>query len=212
MNEHEIEQIKKQHFDNYKNSIICNIENNSRALFKEDIYSLIKKPPLDSMDNIKKKLLEISKKNKIILDNSKLDSICNKYRDNIIDNLDTLSEKRIRYYTNIVSNFKRKDDPTTIKILKKDFGYFDKIIIKELKEIVNKNIDYIVDKMNIIFGENYNSKIESSINKYLKNEHFKSLFENIDIKIMVKDATLVNIINEETDRYKFTLENSRLFK
>ena len=36
-------------------------------------------------------------------------------------------------------------------------------------------------------------------------------FENIDIKILVKDTTLINGVKEQSERYLFTLENSRLF-
>lgn len=212
MNDNEVEVIKKQHFDSYKNSILCNLENNSSSLFNEDIYSLIKKPPLDSMDTIKNKFLEISKKNKLVLDNDKLNKVLEVYRNNIIENLSVLSNKRINYFSNKIDKFERKDDSTIIKILKKDFIDFDKIINKELKSIINENINYIKSNLENIFGDNYNNKIENMINKYLKKDYFNSLFENIDIKIMVKDATLLNIINEETDRYKFTLENSRLFK
>ena len=212
MNDNEVEVIKKQHFDSYKNSILCNLENNSSSLFNEDIYSLIKKPPLDSMDTIKNKFLEISKKNKLVLDNDKLNKVLEVYRNNIIENLSVLSNKRINYFSNKIDKFERKDDSTIIKILKKDFIDFDKIINKELKSIINENINYIKSNLENIFGDNYNNKIENVINKYLKKDYFNSLFENIDIKIMVKDATLLNIINEETDRYKFTLENSRLFK
>lgn len=212
MNDNEVEVIKKQHFDSYKNSILCNLENNSSSLFNEDIYSLIKKPPLDSMDTIKNKFLEISKKNKLVLDNDKLNKVLEVYRNNIIENLSVLSNKRINYFSNKIDKYERKDDSTIIKILKKDFIDFDKIINKELKSIINENINYIKSNLENIFGDNYNNKIENMINKYLKKDYFNSLFENIDIKIMVKDATLLNIINEETDRYKFTLENSRLFK
>lgn len=212
MNDKEIEKIKEQHFDSYKNSIICNLENNSFSLFNEDINSLIKKPPLDSMDNIKNKILEISKKNNIVLDNDKLNNIIDKYREKIIKELDGLSEDRIKFFSKKINSFKRKDDSTTIKLLKKDFVLFNKMNIKDLKEIIDKNLDDIISKLKILFGDNYNNKIEKTINKYLKKDYYKSLFENIDIKIMVKDATLMNIINEETDRYKFTLENSRLFK
>ena len=212
MNDKEVEKVKEQHFESYRKAILCNLDNNSFSLFKEDIYSLIKKPPLDSMDSIKKKILEISKKNSVVLNNDKLNDILDKYRDNIIDKLDGLSKKRIEYFTKIICTFKRKDDSTVIKILKKDFVEFNKKLTKELKDIVNRNISLISSNLNNIFGDNYNSKIDSTLNKYLKKDYINSLFENIDIKIMVKDATFMNIINEETDRYKFTLENSRLFK
>ena len=46
----DIEKLKEEHFNAYKNAVIANIENNSTILVKEDLYSLINKPPLDSMD------------------------------------------------------------------------------------------------------------------------------------------------------------------
>ncbi len=212
MNDKEIEKIKKQHFESYRESILFNLENNSKTLIKEDIYSLIKKPPLDSMDLIKNKFLDISKNNKIILNNEDLNSVLDEYRNNIIDKLDDLIKKRVDYFSKVINKYKRKDDSTYIRILKKDFVDFDKIMKKDLKNIIDNNMEIIINNLNIIFGDSYSKKIDSSINKFLKKDYYKSLFENIDIKIMVKDATLINNINEETERYQFTLENSRLFK
>ena len=42
-------------------------------------------------------------------------------------------------------------------------------------------------------------------------ECHRQLFENIDIKILIKDTTLINIVKEQTERYLFTLNNSRIF-
>ena len=61
MKDKELEKLKIQHFESYRKAILCNLENNSNTLFNEDIYSLIKKPPLDSMDNIKTNTTEIKK-------------------------------------------------------------------------------------------------------------------------------------------------------
>ena len=36
------------------------------------------------------------------------------------------------------------------------------------------------------------------------------MLENIDIKILVKDTTLINGAKEQAERYLFTLNNSRL--
>jgi hypothetical protein len=33
----------------------------------------------------------------------------------------------------------------------------------------------------------------------------------VDIKILVKDTTLINGVKEQSERYIFTLENSRLY-
>ena len=65
MEEVTVEELKKQHFDSYKATLLTIIENNTNILVNEDIKSLIKKPPLDSMDVLKNKFLDLSKKNKI---------------------------------------------------------------------------------------------------------------------------------------------------
>ena len=48
--------------------------------------------------------------------------------------------------------------------------------------------------------------------KYLKKNYLSQLLENIDIKILVKDTTLINSTKEQSERYLFTLNNSRLLK
>ena len=57
-----LEKFKLQHQNNYKKALLENIKNNTTVLFNDDISSLLKKPPLDSMDLLKKKFLDIAKK------------------------------------------------------------------------------------------------------------------------------------------------------
>ena len=52
----DLDYLKKQHIMNYKNTALQKILNNNNSLFDEDIMSLLKKPPLESMDLIKSKL------------------------------------------------------------------------------------------------------------------------------------------------------------
>ena len=56
------------------------------------------------------------------------------------------------------------------------------------------------------------SRIIQDFAKYMNGQYKRQLLENIDIKILVKDTTLINLIKEQTERYLFTLANSRLFK
>ena len=48
-------EILEQHITSYKNAIIEIIKNNTNSLVDDDIMSLIRKPPLDSMDLIQSK-------------------------------------------------------------------------------------------------------------------------------------------------------------
>ena len=63
-----LKKFKEQHLENYKSAILEIITNNTNVLVDEDIMSLVKKPPLDSMDVIKSKFLDVAKKNKVVLD------------------------------------------------------------------------------------------------------------------------------------------------
>ncbi len=200
--------LKQQHFDSYKKSVIDLITNNSNLLLKEDIASLIKKPPLNSMDRIKNKLVSVAKKNELVVDSEKLELYLEKYREDILKRLDTFIKNRVDYYSKVVNKYKLND---TIKVLKKDINSFDKKIKKDIKDTIvnslNKNITNNISKI----IKNLDDKEIKAINKYLNSIYIKDLLENIDIKILVKDATMINSIKEATDTYLFTLSNSRLF-
>ena len=45
---------------------------------------------------------------------------------------------------------------------------------------------------------------------FLKKLYLKQLLDSFDIKLLVKDTTLINSVKEQGDRYIFTLKNSRL--
>ena len=200
--------LKQQHFDSYKKSVIDLITNNSNLLLKEDIASLIKKPPLNSMDRIKNKLVNVAKKNELVVDSEKLELYLEKYREDILKKLDVFIKNRVDYYYKVVNKYKVND---TIKVLKKDINSFDKKIKKDIKDTIvnslNKNITNNISKI----IKDLDDKEIKSINKYLNSIYIKDLLENIDIKILVKDATMINSIKEATDTYLFTLSNSRLF-
>ena len=207
----DIEKLKEEHFNTYKNAVIANIENNSTILVKEDLYSLINKPPLDSMDLLKNKLIALAKKNKIVIDNNNLDKILDDYRKKVIKEFDDFIKTRTTFYTNLVTNIKRENDSTTIKILKKDLSNYNKKMKKDIKKIIEDNTDSLIIKKAVNIFKIDDQKINSDLNKFINKTYLKQLLENVDIKILVKDATLINSIKEQTERYQFTLNNSHLF-
>ena len=207
----DIEKLKEEHFNTYKNAVIANIENNSTILVKEDLYSLINKPPLDSMDLLKNKLIALAKKNKIVIDNNNLDKILDDYRKKVIKEFDDFIKTRTTFYTNLVTNIKRENDSTTIKILKKDLSNYNKKMKKDIKKIIEDNTDSLIIKKAVNIFKIDDPKINSDLNKFINKTYLKQLLENVDIKILVKDATLINSIKEQTERYQFTRNNSHLF-
>lgn len=209
-----IEQLKIQHFNTYKSAIIETIKNNTHVLTNDDLMSLLKKPPLDSMDSIKSKFLGLAKKNKIILNNESLNSILDSYRDNLVKCIPKIAKKRNEYLLAIVNRY--EDSNSIIKILKKDFNTLNKDIRKLFKDNLDKSNNSLIDKFNSIFSNDINNDIKEKIihdvTKYVRGSYEKQLLENVDIKILVKDTTLINLVKEQTERHLFTLENSHLFK
>ena len=212
-----IEKLKDQHVTSYKKSILENIKNNTNALIDEDIMALLRKPPLDSMDAIRVKFLDIAKKNSLILETEILDKNLEKYRKNVIKCCSLIKKIRNDILNEIVESFESVDVKDVIKINKKDFTPINKQIKKIIKErlstsfekIILKNIDKnFIDKIDSERKE----KFISEISKFNKDIYQKQLISNLDIKILVRDTTLINSTKEQSERYLFTIKNSRLLK
>lgn len=210
-----VENFKKTHLDNYRRALVDTLLNNTNALFDEDIASLLKKPPLDSMDVIKSRFLDMAKKNKIILNAEKLDNILNNYHRKCLEFCSTLKDVRIDILSKIINDFKLTNDNDTIKLMKKDFLNVNKVIKADIKSSIKYLLNVeILDNLDSLFDEidlNIKNQIIIDVTKYINNYYLKQLLENIDFKILVKDTILINSIKEQSERYLFTLENSRLF-
>ena len=211
-----VEDFKKTHLDNYRRTLVDTLVNNTNALFDEDIASLLKKPPLDSMDVIKSRFLDLAKKNKIILNAENLDNILDNYRSKCLEFCKTLKDIRINTLSKIINDFKLINDNDNIKLMKKDFSSVNKTIKSEIKNFIKDILNTeIFEKMDSLFDKDVDSAIKkriiTDVTKYINNNYLKQLLENIDFKILVKDTILTNSIKEQGERYLFTLENSRLF-
>ena len=115
-----LEEFKKQHLENYRQAIMEIIRNNTDVLVNEDIMSLLRKPPLDSMDLIKSKYLDLAKKNKVVLDTIKLDRMLDSYRNEVVKCCEIVKEIRVSSLESIVDKFEFIKDTDVIKINKKD--------------------------------------------------------------------------------------------
>lgn len=212
-----LEEYKKQHLCNYKNAILDIIKNNSDVLVDEDIMSLIRKPPLDSMDLIKSKFLDLAKKNRLIINSEKLDNLLDKYRRSVSNDLVNIKKTRIEYLSAIVESTEISKDSDVIKFTKKCFNDLNKGLKKEIKDLIQSNLDNIImKKYDSAFSDEMSNdikeKIASELKKYFKNIYQKQLIDNIDFKFLVKDTTLSNVAKEHGERFVFTLNNSRIFQ
>ena len=214
MEELTIEELKKQHFNSYKETLLSIIENNTNILVNEDIKSLIKKPPLDSMDVLRNKLLDLSKKNKVVLNTEELSKLLDDYRSNLDKSCEKIQKERISILSKKINSFKYKESEV-LEFYKKDFISLDKVLKKILKDNMNdsyekvfiKNIDKIFDEVDLSIKE----KIIGDITKFITKNYYKQIMDSFDIKVLVKDTILINSINEQNERYIFKLNNSRLF-
>lgn len=214
MEELTIEELKKQHFNSYKETLLSIIENNTSILVNEDIKSLIKKPPLDSMDVLRNKLLDLSKKNKVVLNTEELSKLLDDYRKSIDKSCENIKTERINVLSKKVNSFKYKE-LEVLEFYKKDFISLDKLLKKILKDNMNdscekvfiKNIDKLFDNVD----ETIKNKIIEDITKFITKNYMKQIMDSFDIKVLVKDTILMNSINEQNERYIFKLNNSRLF-
>ena len=212
----DMEQIKKQHLNTYKNATKKIVINNTKALVENDIISLIKKPPLDSMDIIKTKLISLAKKEKIILSTEKLDTLIKNYRDFLEDKLLSLRKIREDYLIKKIDEFVPERETEIIKIQKKELDSINKTLKQDLKKILDlSQTEILFNNLDTIYEDGIDEEIKSRINKaftkFMKSTYQKQLNESIAIKTMVKDRTLLSGILEQGERYLFTKSNSHLF-
>lgn len=212
-----LEEFKKQHFDNYKKAILEIVNNNTDVLVDEDIMSLLRKPPLDSMDLIKTKYLDLAKKNKIVLDTIKLDDMLEDYRREIVKCCFDIKKIRLTALEELVEKVEFTKGTEVIKFNKKDFTYINKKIKKTIKEQLQYSIEKkIISNVDTVFAMEINDEIKKKVNneiiKFVKGAYQRQLLENIDFKILVKDTTLANGVKEQGERHLFTLANSHIFK
>ena len=210
----DIDDFKNKLIENYIKSIKECIKKNTNSLVMVDIISIIEKPPLDSMDVIKNKFLELAKRNKVIVNIDIISSLLENYRNNLASCCDDIMAYRDEYLFSLVSahNF---DGSSIFVFYKKDFLSLDKIIRMKVKECISMaNESLFNNNFSSIFRDNIDIELQkkyiNDLSRFLNTNYKKSILENLDMKLMVKDTTLINTIKEQSDRYLFTLNNSHL--
>ena len=206
------EDLLRQHRDSYKNAIKEIIFNNTKVLI-DDILSFIEKPPLDSMDIIQNKFLDLAKRDKLVLNTDKISDMLINYRSELMCSCDKIKKIRIdALVTQLEDSFEKEE---VFSFYKKDFVSINKEIRRVLKEYLNHSCESVILCQCIhVFSEELEEDLQrrvlQEITKYMKGNYQKQILENLDIKLLVKDTTLINGVKEQGERYLFTLKNSRL--
>ena len=211
-----LEQFVKSHEENYKNAVIEIIKNNTNSLVDEDIASLIKTPPLVSMDIIKQKLLSLAKKEKIVLDDKNLNSLLSQYREDLLNRLVNLKEIRNKPLIDKIVDFTPERETETIEIDTDSLNSVNKKMKQQLKkDILNCNDTILSNGINTIYKENEDEVIKHNVSenflKFMNSKYQKQLNETMTVKMIVKDRTLINGVIEQGERYLFTKSNSHIF-
>ena len=215
MKKEELNELLEQHENHYRQAIIDNIKNNTEVLVNQDLVSVLKKPPLDSMDLLRTKFLDLAKKNKIVLNTEELSSLLDCYRSYLLHCCDEIKNVRMLELCSKVEKEKLNKNTDTIKINKKDFMNINKKIKKLIKDTLIDGYDTcILKKIDLVFTDNVDdivkNKMIEDISKFVKGNYQKQVLENCELKILVKDTTLMNSTKEQGERYLFTLNHSRL--
>ena len=139
-----------------------------------------------------------------------------KYRKSLLKCSKEIYDLRISVLNKKVEDIDLEKKGSIIKINKKDFNDLNKKIKNILKKSLKDSYDDIIDKqIKTIFDgkieEDIYDKFHNDISKYIKTTYQKQLFESLEIKILVKDTTLINATKEQGERYLYILDNSRIF-
>ena len=210
----DIDVFKNKLIENYIKSIKECIKKNTNSLVMVDIVSIVEKPPLDSMDVIKNKFLELARRNKVIVNIDIISSLLEKYRNDLANCCDDITIYRNEYLFSLVSAH-HFDGSSIFVFYKKDFFSLDKTIKIKVKDCIKiANDSLFKNNFSSIFKDTIDIELQNKfindLSKFLNTNYKKNILENLDMKLMVKDTTLINTIKEQSDRYLFTLNNSHL--
>ena len=206
-------EILEQHKKIYVGASKELILNNTKSLFEDDILPFFMMPPLETMDVIKQRFLSIAKGYQLILDTAKLDECLQQYRNCLKQDILNIHCTRDDLLIKKIESFDYENIPQLLKELKKELLKLDKSIKKEIKQVLKeKNQEFLLNHISdLVTTESDILPFTKEITRFLQNIYIKQILESIDMKILVKDTTLLNGMKEQLDRFIFTTENSHLF-
>lgn len=185
--------------------------NNTNSLIEDDIINGVIDVPLEAMDTVKQRLLNIAKHNGLVLDSNKFNEILSDYKNSLKKEFRSVYKKRIKIIEDSYSKMNDDKPLDLVKDLKKELVKFNKETKKQCKEIIlNLVKEKLISNLDLIVNES-NASFKKEVMKFLQNVYVKQILETIDMKILVKDTILLNSLKEQLERFVFTKENSHLF-
>ena len=205
------EDILKQHKQILMTAVVELATNNTNSLIEDDIINGVIEVPLEAMDTLKQRVLNIAKHNNLILNSDKFNEILTNYKADLKKEFRNIFKRRIDI---IKDNYAKMDDDKPldlVKNLKKELVKFNKDAKKEGKQVLTGLVkENFVSNLDLIVNDS-NANFRKDTMKFLQTTYIKQILEIIDMKILVKDTILLNSLKEQIERFVFTKENSHLF-
>ena len=205
------EDILKQHKQILMTAGLELATNNTNSLIEDDIINGVIEVPLEAMDTVKQRVLNIAKHNNLILNSDKFNEVLISYKDELKKQFRNIFNKRIKLIEDNYSKFDDDKPMDLVKNLKKELVKFNKEAKKEEKQILTSLVkEKIISNLDLIVKDD-NTTFKKDATKFLQTTYVKQILETVDMKILVKDTILLNSLKEQIERFVFTMENSHLF-
>ena len=205
------EDILKQHKQILMTAGLELATNNTNSLIEDDIINGVIEVPLEAMDTVKQRVLNIAKHNNIILNSDKFNEVLTCYKEELKKQFRNIFKKRIKLIEDNYSKFDDDKPMDLVKNLNKDLVKFNKEVKKEEKQVLTSLVkEKLVSNLDLIVKDD-NTTFKKDATKFLQTTYVKQILETVDMKILVKDTILLNSLKEQIERFVFTMENSHLF-
>ena len=205
------EDILKQHKQILMTAGLELATNNTNSLIEDDIINGVIEVPLEAMDTVKQRVLNIAKNNSLVLDSDKFNEVLISYKEDLKKEFRNIFKRRIDIIKDNYSNMNDDKPLELVKNLKKELVKFNKEAKKEEKQVLMRLVkNNLVNNLDLIV-KNDNATFKKDATKFLQTTYVKQILETVDMKILVKDTILLNSLKEQIERFVFTMENSHLF-
>ena len=205
------EDILKQHKQILMTAGLELATNNTNSLIEDDIINGVIEVPLEAMDTVKQRVLNIAKHNNLILNSDKFNEVLISYKEELKKEFRNIFKKRIKLIEDNYSKFDDDKPMDLVKNLKKELVKFNKEVKKEEKQVLTSLVkEKLVSNLDLIVKDD-NTTFKKDATKFLQTTYVKQILETVDMKILVKDTILLNSLKEQIERFIFTKENSHLF-
>ena len=205
------EDILKQHKQILMTAGVELATNNTNSLIEDDIINGVIEVPLEAMDTVKQRVLNIAKNNSLVLNSDKFNEVLISYKEELKKEFRNIFKKRIKLIEDNYSKFDDDKPLDLVKNLKKELVKFNKEAKKEEKQILTSLVkEKIISNLDLIVKDD-NTTFKKDATKFLQTTYVKQILETVDMKILVKDTILLNSLKEQIERFVFTMENSHLF-